>query len=71
MTIAKSLQYFINLSAIDVIKQILCKIGYKDNQIKFYCRNKYATQPYIVQIPNETDYEFLQRLLSDAGIFIG
>lgn len=69
LILAKSLQYFQNQTVIDVIQQILIKIGYRTDQIKLMCLHKYPVQSDIVQTPNETDYHFVQRLMAQYGIF--
>ena len=66
---AKSLQFFQNLSIAEITQQMLQKIGYRSEQLKFHCNNIYPTQSYIVQAPAESDLAFMQRLLATAGIF--
>lgn len=65
---AKSLQFFQNLSIKEIAQQMLQKIGYRSEQLKFHCNNIFPKQAYIVQAPAESDLAFMQRLLANTGI---
>lgn len=69
LTIAKNMHYIQNLSILDITKKLLLAIGYRIDQLIFFCNSTYSAQPYIVQAPGESDYDFFVRLLAQAGIF--
>jgi type VI secretion system VgrG family protein len=61
---------FLNQSIIDITENILTQhANYATHQIKWQLRENYPTKPLTVQVHQESDFDFLQRLLARVGIF--
>lgn len=61
-------RFFINLSIPDVIKKILEEHGLENWEYEFTLKHEYPKREQINQI-NESDLQFIERLLSEIGIF--
>lgn len=57
-----------NLSLPEILRQLLEAHGYRREQITLDLSRGYPVRPYTLQA-NESDFDFLQRLLAGAGIF--
>ncbi|MFJ3459686.1 type VI secretion system Vgr family protein, partial [Scandinavium goeteborgense] len=61
-------RFFINKSVIEVVTQVLQEHGLKDWEYEFVLKNDYPKREQINQY-QESDLAFIERLLSEAGIF--
>ena len=61
-------QVFLNKSVIDIVTSILQNAGWLTSQFHFQLQKTYPTRECIIQA-NETDYDFLWRLLTFWGLF--
>lgn len=61
-------RFFINLSIPDVIKKILEEHGFENWEYEFTLKHEYPKREQINQI-NESDLQFIERLLSEIGVF--
>lgn len=64
----RSYRFFLNLSVPEVIEQILQDHSFKSWEFDFQLKKTYPKRAQINQI-NESDREFIERLLSEVGIF--
>lgn len=62
-----NLRIFQNLSAPEILQQLLTEAGFDTASYRFELTRTYQPRPYCVQY-NESELNFLQRLLSDEGI---
>lgn len=62
-------QVFLQQDIIDIVKLHCEHAGYLSSQLIFNLEKSYLSMPYVLQVPRENDMQFLQRLLSQAGIF--
>ncbi len=62
-------QVFLQQDIVDVVKAHAERVGYSLSQLIFSLEKSYSPMPYVLQVPRENDAQFLQRLLSQAGIF--
>src|SRR5690606_32907836 len=62
-----NLRIFQNQSAPDILRQLLTEAGFDQASYRFELTRTYQPRPYCVQY-NESELNFLQRLLSDEGI---
>lgn len=53
----------------DIITKLLTNCGYQTYQLKFALTKEHKIQELTVQQPNETDFDFLQRLTTQARIY--
>lgn len=60
--------FFLNQSVPDVVSQILREHNFKDWEFEFTLKNEYPKREQINQY-NESDRQFIERLLSEVGIF--
>ncbi|MDX6039161.1 type VI secretion system Vgr family protein [Scandinavium lactucae] len=61
-------RFFINKSVTEVVQQVLQEHGLKDWEYEFVLKNNYPKREQINQY-QESDLTFIQRLLSEVGIF--
>ncbi|MBG3080270.1 type VI secretion system tip protein VgrG [Proteus mirabilis] len=61
-------RFFLNQSVPDVVSQILREHNFKDWEFEFTLKNEYPKREQINQY-NESDRQFIERLLSEVGIF--
>uniref|UniRef100_UPI00234B423D type VI secretion system Vgr family protein n=1 Tax=Providencia sp. PROV164 TaxID=2949871 RepID=UPI00234B423D len=61
-------RFFINQSIPDVVEQILREHNFKGWEFEFHLEKTYPKRKQINQI-NESDRQFIERLLSEVGIF--
>ncbi|MCS2157987.1 type VI secretion system tip protein VgrG [Scandinavium sp. H11S7] len=61
-------RFFINKSVIEVVTQVLQEHGLKDWEYEFVLKNNYPKREQINQY-QESDLAFIERLLSEVGIF--
>jgi type VI secretion system secreted protein VgrG len=61
-------RFFINKSVIEVVTQVLQEHGLKDWEYEFVLKNDYPKREQINQY-QESDLAFIERLLSEVGIF--
>ncbi|HBC5913526.1 TPA: type VI secretion system tip protein VgrG [Proteus mirabilis] len=61
-------RFFLNQSVPDVVSQILREHNFKDWEFEFILKNNYPKRAQINQY-NESDRQFIERLLSEVGIF--
>jgi len=61
---------FINKSVPEIIEKILKEHGYDISQLRFELKYKHVKHAMLIQAPDESDYDFLLRILSREGIFI-
>ncbi|MEZ2683912.1 type VI secretion system Vgr family protein [Proteus vulgaris] len=61
-------RFFLNQSVPDVVSQILREHNFKDWEFEFTLKNEYPKRGQINQY-NESDRQFIERLLSEVGIF--
>ncbi|ENL8514261.1 TPA: type VI secretion system tip protein VgrG [Providencia rettgeri] len=61
-------RFFINQSIPDVVEQILREHNFKGWEFEFHLEKTYPKREQINQI-NESDRQFIERLLSEVGIF--
>lgn len=61
-------RFFVNKSVQDVVKQILDEHGFKGWEYEFALKQTYPRREQINQY-QESDLDFIQRLLSEVGIF--
>ncbi len=59
---------FQNKNVPDIVEQIFQEAGFRDYDFSGINRSQYSKRDYCLQY-NETDYNFIQRLLEDEGIF--
>ena len=64
----RSHRFFLNQSVPDVVSQILREHNFKDWEFEFTLKNEYPKREQINQY-NESDRQFIERLLSEVGIF--
>ncbi|EJD6541527.1 type VI secretion system tip protein VgrG [Providencia rettgeri] len=64
----RSHRFFINQSIPDVVEQILREHNFKGWEFEFHLEKAYPKREQINQI-NESDRQFIERLLSEVGIF--
>ncbi|WP_433586821.1 type VI secretion system Vgr family protein [Providencia alcalifaciens] len=64
----RSHRFFINQSIPDVVEQILREHNFKGWEFEFHLDKAYPKREQINQI-NESDRQFIERLLSEVGIF--
>lgn len=64
----RSHRFFINQSIPDVVEQILREHNFKGWEFEFHLEKEYPKREQINQI-NESDRQFIERLLSEVGIF--
>ncbi len=64
----RSHRFFLNQSVPDVVDQILREHNFKGWEFEFNLKNEYPKREQINQI-NESDRQFIERLLSEVGIF--
>ncbi|GAA0344319.1 type VI secretion system tip protein VgrG [Morganella psychrotolerans] len=64
----RSHRFFLNQSVPDVVAHIFREHNFKDWEFEFNLKNEYPKREQINQI-NESDRQFIERLLSEAGIF--
>ncbi|WP_350025218.1 type VI secretion system Vgr family protein [Providencia rettgeri] len=64
----RSHRFFINQSIPDVVEQILREHNFKGWEFEFHLEKAYLKREQINQI-NESDRQFIERLLSEVGIF--
>ncbi|MTC76271.1 type VI secretion system tip protein VgrG [Providencia sp. wls1919] len=64
----RSHRFFINQSIPDVVEQILREHNFKGWEFEFHLDKEYPKREQINQI-NESDRQFIERLLSEVGIF--
>lgn len=64
----RSHRFFINQSVPDVVEQILREHNFKGWEFEFHLEKEYPKREQINQI-NESDRQFIERLLSEVGIF--
>ena len=64
----RSHRFFINQSVPDVVEQILREHNFKGWEFEFHLDKAYPKREQINQI-NESDRQFIERLLSEVGIF--
>lgn len=64
----RSHRFFINQSIPDVVEQILREHNFKGWEFEFHLEKNYPKREQINQI-NESDRQFIERLLSEVGIF--
>ncbi|NBN69625.1 type VI secretion system tip protein VgrG [Proteus sp. G2618] len=64
----RSHRFFLNQSVPDVVSQILREHNFKDWEFEFTLKNDYPKREQINQY-NESDRQFIERLLSEVGIF--
>jgi len=64
----RSHRFFVNKSVPDVIKQVLTEHGLKDWEYEFSLKTNYPKREQINQY-HESDLAFIQRLVSEVGIF--
>lgn len=64
----RSHRFFINQSIPDVVEQILREHNFKGWEFEFHLEKAYPRREQINQI-NESDRQFIERLLSEVGIF--
>jgi uncharacterized protein involved in type VI secretion and phage assembly len=72
LTLAKlsqNVRVIINQTVPEIINDILNKVGYQKLQIKWHLSSDYQLKPYRMQVPGETDLQFMHRLLANARIF--
>jgi len=67
--LSQDVRVILKQSVPEIIHSILIKLGYQKQQLKFHLSNSHFTKPYHMQVPGETDLEFMHRLLAKAGIF--
>lgn len=53
---------------LDVLRQLLLGVGYLVDQIHFDIEQNYDVRPIITQVPNESDFDFFQRLAHACGL---
>ncbi|WYW98172.1 type VI secretion system tip protein VgrG [Proteus vulgaris] len=61
-------RFFLNQSVPDVVSQILREHNFKDWEFEFTLKNEYPKREQINQY-HESDRQFIERLLSEVGIF--
>ncbi len=61
-------RFFLNQSVPDVVSQILREHNFKDWEFEFILKHEYPKREQINQY-NESDRQFIERLLSEVGIF--
>ncbi|KPJ67698.1 MAG: hypothetical protein AMJ43_03420 [Coxiella sp. DG_40] len=59
---------FLNQSVIEIIEQVLHEAGWLKNSYKIKLNYNYSKREFTVQV-NETDLDFIDRLLSQEGLF--
>lgn len=64
----RSHRFFLNQSVPDIVSQILREHNFKDWEFEFTLKNEYPKREQINQY-NESDRQFIERLLSEVGIF--
>lgn len=64
----RSHRFFLNQSVPDVVSQILREHNFKDWEFEFILKHEYPKREQINQY-NESDRQFIERLLSEVGIF--
>ncbi|MCT8263269.1 type VI secretion system tip protein VgrG [Proteus terrae] len=64
----RSHRFFLNQSVPDVVSQILREHNFKDWEFEFILKQDYPKRAQINQY-NESDRQFIERLLSEVGIF--
>ena len=68
MTFKENFRTFQQLSAPDIIKQVLSESAIVGSNVKFSLSNSYPKRPYCVQY-GETDLAFVERIMSEEGLF--
>lgn len=67
--LAKTVRVIQDQTVPDLVKMLLLDYGYDNAQIKFHLNKTHDSKPYRMQAPNETDFDFMQRLLKSTGIY--
>ena len=68
-SLSQNVRVILNQTVPEIIHKMLIKLGYSKRQIKFHLSEDYSAKPYRMQVPEETDLEFIHRLLAKAGIY--
>ncbi|WP_446469144.1 type VI secretion system Vgr family protein [Xenorhabdus stockiae] len=64
----RSYRFFLNKSVPEIVEEILREHNFKGWEFEFNLKNTYPKREQINQV-NESDREFIERLLSELGIF--
>jgi uncharacterized protein involved in type VI secretion and phage assembly len=67
--LSKTIRVIQDQTVPEIITEILRNCGYQKSQIKHHLNNSYKAKPYRMQILNETNFSFIQRLLAFENIF--
>jgi len=62
-------QIFLNKKIQEILRTVIEKQHFSREQIKFHFDQEYDARPYTLQVPGETDFEFIHRLIAKCGIF--
>lgn len=69
LTYAKNSRIFKEASVPDIVEEVLKVAGFSSgSDFRFQLKGSYRSRPYCVQY-NESDFDFISRLLEDEGIF--
>jgi Rhs element Vgr protein len=60
---------FINKSIAEIITAILLEEGYEQNEMIWRLTSPLSSRPQTMQLPNESSFDFIQRLLAKEGVF--
>lgn len=55
-------------TVVDIVSAVLVGAGFPKSAFRFSCNSRYPSRDYVVQY-DETDWDFVQRLLTREGIF--
>lgn len=68
-SLSQNVRVILNQSIPGIIRKILINLGYTKQQIKFHLSENYSAKQYRMQVPNETDLEFIHRLSAKSGMY--
>ncbi|WP_394821376.1 HET-C-related protein [Pendulispora albinea] len=68
LTQRRTIRHFQNRTPREIVEKVLSDIGIKPKECRWRLEKEYPKLPFVYQ-RNETDYDFLRRVLSEAGIF--
>jgi len=67
--LSQNVRVILNQTVPEIVRKMLIKLGYLKQQIKFHLSKTHSAKPYQMQVPGETDLEFIHRLLAKAEIY--
>ena len=66
--VGKSSRVFQEMTAVDIVKDVLDKAGVPSSDVRWATSGSYPTRPYCAQY-RESDLAFIERLLAEEGIY--